>query len=130
MAGTWAKGTTLTFGALIADLTSITGIGGTAETLDTSTHDTAGDWRTHTGGWVDGTEIAFEGLFSAATKSLLPLVGTSATGATISFPTTPAETFTFDGVLTGLEIGAPVGELISFSGSIKISGKPAFSAGA
>ena len=127
--GTWAKGTTLTFGSLIGELTSITGIGGTAETLDTSTHDTPDNWRTHTGAWVDGTEIAFEGLFEGGvgnTKALLPLIGTSATGAKIVFPTTPAETMTFDGIMTGLEFGAPIGELISFSGSIKISGKPTF----
>lgn len=126
--GTWAKGTTLTFGSLVANLTGLSGIGGTADTLDISTHDTEDDWREHIGGWADGSEISCEGVFAEANKALLPLVGTKVSGATIVFPIGTGETFTADMIMTGFEADAPHDGLITFSASFKISGKPAFSA--
>ena len=123
--GTWAKGTTLTFGALVANLTSLSGIGGTADTLDISTHDTADDWREHIGGWADGSEISVEGVYDAGNETLLPLVGTKVSDATITFPLAKVHTFTADMIMTAFEADAPHDGLIGFSASFKISGKPA-----
>ena len=126
--GTWAKGTTLTFGSLVANLTGISGIGRTADTLDISTHDSPSEWREHIGGWVDGSEISVDGVFDAGNKALLPLVGTKVAGATIAFPIGTGETFTADMIMTAFEMEAPHDGLVTFSASFKISGEPAFSA--
>lgn len=130
MAGVFAHGTTLTIGSAIAELTSIGGIGGSGETLDVTTHDSEDKFREFVGGLRDGGEISIAGYFTSAAEAntLYALLGSGAvtSSAVISFPTTPASTFTFECIVTGYTVEAPFDGVLRFSGTLKVSGKPVF----
>ena len=123
---TWSKGTVLTFGSAVANLTSISDAGGTADVIDVTTHDTEGNWREYIPGWVDGSEISCEGRMETDQKALMPKVGTLQTDATISYPFTAALIMTADMIMTEFQITAEYEEETAFTATFKISGEPTF----
>ncbi len=130
MAGVNAFGTVLTVGSAIAELTNIGGPGLSAETIDVTSHDSTDAWREFVGGLKDGGEITVDGNFTtaAAANTLIILLGVLTSGATIVFPTTPATTWTFDCIVTGYETTAPMEDKLSFTATLKVSGKPVLTA--
>ena len=132
MAGIWAKGTVLTLGSAVAELTSISGPSESADTIDVSSHDSTGDYREFVGGFIDGGEVTVEG--NVKDKAQLDLfkttLGTKSSGATIVYPTTPAITITFDCITTAFELDAPFEDRLSFTATLKVTGKPAITVAA
>src|ERR1700752_1169348 len=112
------KGTTA-----IAGLNSISGLEMSADTIDTTTLDTQGGYRTFTGSFKDGGEVGISGFFEKTHATMLAdfEIGT-ASALTISFPDTSA--WGFSGVVTGFQTGAELEDLVSFEATIKVSGKP------
>lgn len=131
MAGVFGNGTILTVGSAIAELTSITGPGVSADTIDITTHDSADGYREYVAGLKNAGEVSVEGNVTTATaaNTFLALLtsGAETTGATIVYPTTPAATMTFDCLVTAFEIKSPHDDKISFTATMKVTGKPVLS---
>lgn len=113
----------------VAGLTSIGGVSKTADTLDTTTLNSNGGYRTFTGGFKDGGEVPISGYFEPGdTNGQIAMdaafeAGTE-TAFQIIFPAAMGASWSFQGVVTAFSTGADLEELVSFEATIKISGKP------
>lgn len=128
MSGIFGKGTVLTIGSAIANLTNIGMPSISVADIDVTTHDGDDNYQEFIPGLIDGGEVPVEGYFTDATTAnvLLTLLnaGTVTEGATITFPTTPAATWTFDCYVKSYSGSAPHNDKITFSATLKITGKP------
>jgi predicted secreted protein len=110
-------------------LTSIDAPPKTADTLDTTTLDSDGGYRTFTGGFKDGGEVTISGYFEPGDAGQLALdtafeAGT-VTNFQIIFPSDIGATWSFNGVVTAFTGGnAALEDLLAFEATIKVSGKP------
>jgi predicted secreted protein len=116
----------------VAGLTSISAPTRTAETLDTTTLDSDGGYRTFTGGFKDGGEVTISGYFEPgdAGQNALDAAYESGeeTNFQIIFPAEFGASWSFSGVVTSHQGGnADLEELIGFEATIKISGKATLS---
>ena len=132
-----ALGTSLKIGAAagtkVAGLTSIGGIELTAETIDVTTLDSAGGYRDFIAGFKDAGEVSLEGFLESATgKGQKELYALLESGAVEDFTIDLAggAKWAFKGVVVGFSTGADLEDALSFSGSIKVSGKPTFTGAA
>lgn len=126
-----ALGTTLKKGtSSIARLTSVGGIEITADTIDTTTLDSTGGYKSFIGGFKDAGEVSIEGIFDSDTTSgqvelQTDLDAGTESAYTITFPTTPSAEWDFNGIVTSFKVGdADTDGLIQFGATIKVSGKP------
>lgn len=127
-------GTTLKKGAAeIAELTSITGPSMEADTIDVSNHGSADGFRQYVAGMRDGGEVSIEGNFTNEAGQAA-LVTDFAAGSSnqyvITFPTTPEVTWTFNAIVSAFESSAPYDDKLSFTATLKVTGKPVLAAGA
>jgi predicted secreted protein len=126
-----ALGTTLTVGStVVGGLTSISGVELSAETIDVTTLDSTDGYREFIGGFIDGGEVSADGYLSdlgTAEATLVTKVGGDEEECVITFSN--GATWTFDGVITGFSTSADLEDAIGFSITIKVSGKPTFTAG-
>lgn len=127
---TVAMGTTIkkTDGVAIAGLTSISGLDLSADTIDTTTLSSEGGYREFTSSFRDAGEVGISGYFDYT--SHIPLLDDFQAGVTgsyvITFPN--GATWTFDAVVVGFVTGAELEDLISFEGTLKVSGEPTLTA--
>lgn len=126
-----AFGTKLTIGAngVVAELTSISGLELSADTIETTTHDSTGGFRTFASGLKDAGEVSVEGYFDPddtdgqiALKSAL--ISGASTAFKVTFPTGVGAEWTFNGIVTQVSTGANMEENITFAATIKVSGVP------
>jgi len=113
----------------VAGLTSIGAPPKTADTLDTTTLDSDGGYRTFTGGFKDGGEVQISGYFEPGDAGQLALDAAFESGNEtdfqILFPAEFGASWQFRGVVTGFTGGnADLEELLAFEATIKVSGKP------
>lgn len=113
----------------VAGLTSIGPPNKTAETLDTTTLDSDGGYRTFIGGFKDGGEVQISGYFEPGDVGQNALDAAYESGDVenfeIVFPADLGASWTFQGVVTAYSGGnAELEELIGFEATIKVSGKP------
>jgi GH25 family lysozyme M1 (1,4-beta-N-acetylmuramidase)/predicted secreted protein len=127
---TVAMGTTIkkTDGAAIAGLTSISGLDLSADTIDVTTLSSEGGYREFTSSFRDAGEVSISGYFDYTSHSpLLDDFQAGSTGAyVITFPN--GSTWTFDAVVVGFSTSAELEDLISFEGTLKVSGEPTLTA--
>ncbi len=130
MAGIFGHGTELDLGdGAVAQLTNISGPNFSADSIDVTDHDSEDRYREFIQGLRDGGEVSLEGNYLYAVASaVLTKFNTDAniSDATITLPN-GAGVFTFDCFVTGFSVGAPHDDKISFSATVKITGKPEFS---
>lgn len=124
-------GTTFKYaaGTLIGELKSVGGIKLKADTIDVTNHDSADGYKEFIGGLRDAGEFPIEGNFIQDDAGQLALLASFGTGALESFVVTfpDTSTWTFSAVVTGVEVGkADIKGEVSFSATVKISGKPVF----
>jgi predicted secreted protein len=124
-------GTKIMIGAVaIAELTSIDGLKLSADTIDSTALDSQGGYRTFQTGFKDGGEVAIEGYFNPSDTGQTSVYAAFDVGSTdtyqILFPSAMGASWTFGGVVTAFETGVQLEDLISFSATIKVSGKPTF----
>lgn len=117
-------------GTLIGGLTSINPPERSAETLDTTTLDSADGYREFIQGLKDGGEVSFTGFYDPAYTGL-STVDTAYENGTedtyiITFPATIGATFTFTGIVTNLKMPgeANIDDPLAFEATIKVKGKP------
>ena len=135
--GQRALGTTLTIGSTtVGGLTSIGGVEISADTIDVTTLDSADGYREFIPGFIDGGEVTAEGYLSDTgtdETAVLALVGGDAAECVIQFPkgsnTTSGPKWEFDGIVTGFSTNVDLEDPLSFSITIKVSGKPTLTAG-
>lgn len=131
MAGKFAKSTVFsaTIGAVLTPIASLTSIGGvdiTADDIDVTAHDSTDDYREFIQGLKDGGSVTLEGNFThvASQIGLKTLLDSGDVVAMkIEFPDALA-TWTFSGYVNALSTSAPMEDKISFSASVKVTGKP------
>lgn len=126
--GVLGNGATLQIStSTITELTSIGLPGLSADDLDVTTHNDTDKVRQFVKGLIDAGEVSFEGNVNYTDYAAVyaQAVTTSSYTVTITLPTSPSVTkFECYGYVKGLEGEAPHDDLINFSGSLKISGKP------
>lgn len=113
----------------VAGLTSISAPTATAETLDTTTLDSDGGYRTFTGGFKDGGEVTISGYFEPDNPGQLAMYEAYESGDEtdfqIIFPAELGASWSFKGVVTGFTGGnSEIEELLGFEATIKVSGPP------
>jgi predicted secreted protein len=118
----------------IGSLTSIGGIEITVDSMDVTTLDSDGGYKESLGTFKDGGEVPLEGFFVADDGGQMALQSSLDSGLaeayTIEFPTIPAATWTFKGVVTSFKVGdVELDGAINFGATIKVSGKPVLTAG-
>lgn len=119
----------------IASLTEIGEVGlGEGDDIDVTTHQSADGFREFARGLVDGGEISFTGNWEGTTTQQVPITGSTGvlTGPTtvldyfkVIFPASLG-TWTARGYWKSFTINPNLDDTMEFSGSVKISGKPAF----
>ena len=126
-------GTTLQWNSqAVAELTQINGIEITADSVDITSHDSADFYKESIPGLLDAGEVSLEGGFdytdTAGQHAMLTDMNARTSRAVIiTFPASTGATWSFTGYATRMKIGDfPIDNVISFSASIKIVGKPAF----
>ncbi len=130
-AATAGFGTTLAKGATaIAELTSITGPGVSADAIDVTSHGSANTFREFLAGVKDGGEISIEGNLVVTDAGQMALITDITDGSvdayTLTYPNTDASTWTFSALVTAFQINAPFDDKLGFSATLKVSGKPTF----
>ena len=108
----------------IAEINDITGPNMSRDTIDTTSLDTTGGYRTFIGGFRDGGEVQLEMNFTLAGYDDLKLdfEDSDLRDYQIVLPDTGATTFGFTGLITSLGVKIPNNDKITASVSIKISG--------
>lgn len=127
---TFSMGTKLFIGAnSIAELTEISGLELSADTLDTTTLDNSNNYRTFIQGMKDAGEVSMSGFFNPADtlgqKAIYDLfVAGTVSSFSIVFPSAMGASWTFSGVVTGVTTGSSMEDLVSFEATVKVSGVP------
>jgi predicted secreted protein len=138
MAAAKSLGTTLTKTAsgaegedlVIADLTSIGEIGIESDEIDVTTLDSTGGYKEFIAGFKDAGEVSLEGIIKSETAmaSMITLADSQAVEEwTIETPS--GSTWVFDGFVKTFKEGeASVEGVRGFTGSIRVSGEPTYTA--
>lgn len=130
MVATRSLGTTLNAGTeKVGGLTSIGGLELTSDTIDVTTLDSEGGYREFINGFKDAGEVAVEGFFYGGTdvgqKAMYTLFESGASEEfKIEFPVETGASWEFDGLVTGFSTSVDLEDPLSFSATIKVSGKP------
>ena len=111
----------------IAQLTSIAGLEISADTIESTTLDAVGGYRTFVGGLKDGGEVSVSGFFDATHSTILTDLD-AGTAASYSIEFVGGSKWTFSAVVTGFSTGAEMEDLVSFEATFKVSGKPTLAA--
>jgi predicted secreted protein len=113
------KGTTA-----IADLTSISGLEISGDTIEVTTLDATDGFREYIGGLKDPGEVGLSGYHDATGHKPLydDLVAGTVNAYSIEFP--DGSKWTFDGIVTGYTTGAELEDAVSFEATLKVTGKP------
>jgi len=116
-------------GTDVAKLTSIGGLDLSADTLDKTTLDSTGGYREFLASFKDGGEVPISGYFlPTAGQGQSELLDAFEDGDeesfTITFPARLGAQWAFNGVVTKISTGADLEDLVSFEGTIKVSGQP------
>jgi predicted secreted protein len=114
---------------VIANLTSIDGVGVSADTIESTNLSTEGGYRTFVNGLKDAGEVSISGHFDHADHSPLfdDFEDSSLDTYTIEFPdrlTTTGTQWTFSAVVTAFSTSVELEDLISFEATLKVSGRP------
>lgn len=112
----------------IAELTSISGLSLSADTIDVTSLDSDGGYREFIGGFKDGGELSISGFFNPGDLGQAAIYAAFESGDTIAysiiFPAALGATWDFNGVVTAFTTGADLEDAVSFEGTIKVSGQP------
>ena len=124
--------------ATFTDVAEVEGLSGpslSADEIDVTTHDTADGYREFIQGLKDAGDLSIEGNFiptedthkEAGDASLLASYNSGdLTDFKLVFPDANNTEWEFSAIVTGFEVDIPVDEKMTFSCTLKLSGKPTF----
>lgn len=125
-----------TAGTAIAFLQSIEGIEVKAGTLDTTTLDATGGYKTFIQGFKEVADVSLSGYYSSKDHDVFVTDFNAGTSISydITFPLvggalTPAK-WTFSAMVTGFKTKASVENVVSFDVTLKVVGAPVFTSAA
>lgn len=112
----------------IAQVRDIGGPSLSLDTLDVTTHDSTDAWRDFVGGLKDGGEVSLELVYNPDSLTQIAL-RTDLDGRTVRnfklvFPDATSTTWAFAATVTGFEPSANVGDELSASCTLKVTGEP------
>jgi predicted secreted protein len=125
-----SMGTTLKKGtAVIANLTSIDGVGVSSDTIETTNLSTEGGYRTFVTSLKDAGEVSISGHFEYTDHNplLVDFEDGSIDTYTIEFPDTGVTSgtqWTFTAVVTAFSTSVELEDLVGFEATLKVSGRP------
>ena len=124
-----AKGVTLEVDTTtVGQITSLGGPNQSAETVDVTTLTSVSNYAEFLGGAKDGGEVSVEGFFDGDDEGQSAIMDAYASGVAtacvINFPSAMKRKCTFNAVVTAVECGFTVNEVIPFRSTLKISGAP------
>jgi len=115
----------------IAELTDISGPTLDADELDVTSHSSVDGYREFIQGLKDAGEVTIEGNFipanatQSATDGLLSDYDSGVVrNFQLVFPDTDTTTWGFSAIITAFEPSAPVEEVLTFTATLKVTGKP------
>lgn len=113
----------------VAGLTSISGLDLSADFIESTALDSDGGYREYIAGFKDAGEVSVEGHFlveeGAGQSDLYDLYETGEEAPfIIAFPPKTKTEWQFDGIVTNFSTSAATDDLISFSCTIRVTGKP------
>jgi hypothetical protein len=123
-------------GNVIAELTNIGSPKLSLDTVEATSHQSADGYKEYIGTLLDGGEVAIEGNFIADdTDGQIGLISDmnnkTLQSFVITFPASITATWTFNALVTAFEIGdMAVDGTLTFSATLKVSGKPTLAIGA
>ena len=117
----------------IANLTEISGLEISADTIDVTTLDSVGGYREFVGGLKDAGEVGVSGFFDPTegqgqAEFLAALESGEVQDFTIEFPTAIGKKWSFKGIVTTFTTSVSLEDPLSFEGNIKVTGKPTLAA--
>lgn len=132
MAGVDAFGTVWAFdpagGTAFTDVADVTEIGVldvSAETIEVTSHDSAGGWREFIGGLKDGGSLSMSVNYDPALHgTIFSNIGVDGVAHQITLTDAGAAVVTFDGIITALSVGAPMDDKLAADVTIKVTGAP------
>lgn len=133
MAKVRSVGTTFKMGAstattAIGGLTSIGGVEVSADTVDVTALDSEGGYREFLMGFKDAGDVSLEGFLDDADTGQAAAYSALESGdvqkCEIAFPN--GSKWVFNGIVTGFSTSASLEDAVTFSTTIKVSGKPTF----
>lgn len=125
-----AVGTKLMIGAnSVAELKGIGGLDLSADTIDTTTLDTTGGYRTFITGFKDAGEVSVSGFFNPNDVNGQIAIYNAFNALTtlafqIVFPSSVGATWSFNGIVTNFKTDVQLEDAIPFECTIKVSGQP------
>lgn len=122
----WSMSTDGTTFTDVADVTHVGVLAVKVDTIDTSSHDSANQWRTFIGGMKDGGELKMDVNYEPAAHGVLfAQVGADAPlKHKITLSDAGAAVVAFDAIITGFQANAPYDDKLSASITLKVSGAP------
>lgn len=116
----------------VGSLTSIGGLDVSADTIETTSLDSADGFREFIQGLKDGGDVALEGGLDKDTTANQNVIYTAFTTGEVNkceigFP--DGSKWAFDGIVTGISTNADLEDLVGFSSTLKVTGAPAFTFG-
>ena len=113
----------------VGSLTNISGPSLSAEEIDVSSHDSAGNYREYVSGFLDAGEFTFEGNLTTSTSTNFQVKdlysafsGRYKINGMVLFPIESRLSWKFHGYVTGVETNAPFEDKASFSATVRVSG--------
>ena len=131
MAGVDAFGTTWSYSTNggttyipVADVTEVSILDVSVETIETTTHGSPNGWRTFVGGVKDGGELKMSVNYDPALHaSIYATIGSDTLKHKIVIPDAGLADVVFTGIVTGFSAGAPYDDKLSAEITIKVSGE-------
>jgi predicted secreted protein len=117
----------LTLGHQIAELQNINGPNQKVNLIDASNMDSPNGYSEFIAGMGEGGEISFDGNFlndASQLRALTDFQAKTVRDFAVVVPLATPATWTFSGVFASLDVAAKHDDKLSFSGSVKISGRP------
>lgn len=115
----------------IAEVQDISGPSFSLDTAEVTSHGSTGGWKEYIGTLLDGGEVSFDINFlptetthGYASGLLKDMVNKTVRNFQIVFPDAASTTWTFAALITGFETSEPVGDQLSASVTLKITGQP------
>jgi len=116
----------------VGELTDIGGPSISVDTVDVTSHNSTDSYREFAAGVIDAGEMSLEGNLTQGNASLLKDIADAraVVNIDVEFPRYHDGTawkcmyFDMSGALTAWEPGAPYEDKLTFSGSVKVTGKP------
>jgi predicted secreted protein len=131
--GVAAKGVVLTYNSqAVGELDNVELTGSNGEDIDITNHDSPDDYKEYVLGLLDGGEISCTGNYVASNAGQAAIIAAhyarTSNAWTVVYPDTGDSQFAGNGYVKSFKVTAPVAGKLSIAFTVKISGKPTFTA--